>query len=302
MNRRWGALLLATGVAAGLVGCGAAADGGPRIVATTNILGDIAQNVVGDAVEVVTLMPPGADPHSFEISAQEAAMLRDADLVISNGLGLEEGVQHHVDAAVEDGVPRFVAGDHVSVLEFATDDASGPDPHFWTDPARVTELLDPLADAIAEHVPGIDAAALAESADAYAAHVDELDAELEAAFAGLPSERRRLVTNHHVFGYLAERYDFEVIGAVLPSGTTLAAPSASDLEELASAIREAGVPAIFADSSQPARVAEVLADEAGVEVEIVALFTESLSGPGEGAGTYLEMMRSNGERIASALR
>ncbi|PJJ70554.1 zinc/manganese transport system substrate-binding protein [Diaminobutyricimonas aerilata] len=302
MNRAWGALLIAIGVAAGLVGCDAVTQGGPRIVATTNILGDVAQNVVGDAVEVVTLMPPGADPHSFEISAQEAAMLRDADLIISNGLGLEEGVQHHVDAAVEDGVPTFVAGDHVSVLEFATDDASGPDPHFWTDPARVTELLGPLADAIAEHVPGVDAVALAESAEVYAAQVAELDADLEAAFAALPSERRRLVTNHHVFGYLAERYDFEVIGAVLPSGTTLAAPSASDLEELASAIRDAGVPAIFADSSQPARVAEVLAEEAGVEVEIVSLFTESLSGAGEGAETYLEMMRTNGERIASALR
>jgi len=92
-----------------------------------------------------------------------------------------------------------------------------------------------------------------------------------------------------------------VVGAILPSGTTLASPIASDLEELAEVIRDTGVPAVFADSSQPARLAEVLADEVGLDVEVVGLFTESLGPSGSGAATYLEMLNTNTDRIVEAL-
>ena len=104
-----------------------------------------------------------------------------------------------------------------------------------------------------------------------------------------------------VFGYLAERFDFRVIGAVIPSGTTLAAPSASDLRDLVDAIEEANVPTIFAESSQPDRLVQVLAEEAGIDISVVELFTESLSETGEGADTYLTMMRTNTERITTGL-
>ncbi|MNI47009.1 Manganese ABC transporter substrate-binding lipoprotein precursor [compost metagenome] len=111
-----------------------------------------------------------------------------------------------------------------------------------------------------------------------------------------------MVTNHHVFGYLAKRFDFQVVGAVVPGGTTLAAPSAADLRQLSEAIRSAGVPTIFADSSQPDRLVQVLASEAGVNVQVAELFTESLTGPDGGAASYLDMMRANTDRIASGLK
>jgi zinc/manganese transport system substrate-binding protein len=129
----------------------------------------------------------------------------------------------------------------------------------------------------------------------------KLDADMAAAFAALPRERRALVTNHHVFGYLAKRYDFRVIGAVIPGGTTLAAPSAADLRHLSQAINTAAVPTIFAESSQPDRLVQVLASEAGVNVQVRELFTESLTRPGGGAPTYLEMMRANTGRIVQGL-
>lgn len=121
------------------------------------------------------------------------------------------------------------------------------------------------------------------------------------AFASVPADRRRLVTNHHVFGYLADRYGFRVVGAVIPSGTTLASPSASDLDSLATAVRKAGVPAIFADSSQPDRLAQVLKRESGIDVDVVPLFSESLTPKGQGAATYLQMMRANTEAITKGL-
>ena len=288
--------------AAGLAGCAAAEpDNGPRVVVTTNILGDVVERVAGGEAAVTTLMRPNADPHSFEISAQEAALLESADLVVSNGLGLEEGLQQHLDRAHAAGAPSVVAGEHVEVLPYASADAGGaPDPHFWTDPARMADVVDALEAALAE-VPGVDPGAVGANADAYRGELDALDAEMASAFASIPEERRALVTNHHVFGYLADRFGFRVIGAVIPGGTTLASPSAADLRDLAAAVTEAGVPTIFAESSQPDRLVQVLASEAGIRVGVVELFTESLTEPGEGADSYVTMMRANTARITEGL-
>ncbi|PZE84004.1 zinc ABC transporter substrate-binding protein AztC [Curtobacterium sp. MCBD17_032] len=288
-------------LALGATGCTAAgSDDRPLVAVTTNILGDVVERVVGDSADVMVLMPRGADPHSFEVSAQEAARLRTADLVVENGLGLEEGVARHVEAAASDGVRVFTAGEAIDVLEWTSEDASGPDPHFWTDPARMTDVVDALGQELHD-VPGLDDEALDTALGSYRADLDTLDEDMTVAFDALPEDRRALVTNHHVFGYLADRFGFRVVGAVIPSGTTLASPSAADLRDLAAAIEATGVPTIFVDASQPARLAEVLADEVDVHVEIRSLATESLTAEGEGADSYLEMMRSNTEAIVDGL-
>lgn len=292
-----GILALAIGVAA----CSPAEDSAPHVVVTTNILGDVVENIAGDQARVTTLMKRNADPHSFEISAREAAEMDRADLLVSNGLGLEEGLQQHLDRAIGSGVSSVVAGDVIEVLAYASNDAGGAaDPHFWTDPARMAHVVDAVEAALLD-TDGVDAGRIRANADDYRAELAALDAEMTAAFAAIPDDRRALVTNHHVFGYLADRFDFRLIGAVIPGGTTLAAPSAADLRELASAIEAAGVPTIFAESSQPDRLVQVLASEADVDVDVVELFTESLTEPGEGADTYLTMMRVNTERIATGL-
>ncbi len=273
----------------------------PTITVTTTILGDVVGEIVGDQADVVVLMPSGADPHSFAISAKDAARLREADLLVSNGLGLEEGIATQLESAVADGVPQLSVGDHADPLDFAVDGSAGlPDPHFWTDPDRMVLVVDALDDAL-DRVPGIDADRLEQRSNAYRDELAVLAGEMEAAFATIPPQHRALVTNHHVFGYFAERFDFQVVGAVVPSGTTLAAPSASDLADLAAAIRATGVPAIFADSSQPDRLAQVVAEETGLDIEVIPLFTESLSPAGQGAETYLDMMRTNTSRIVDGL-
>ncbi|MEI7055052.1 zinc ABC transporter substrate-binding protein AztC [Nocardioides sp. CCNWLW239] len=301
--RRLLGIAAAIALATTLAACSGAADGDdrPHIVVTTNILGDVVANTVGDAARVTTLMRPDADPHSFEISAREAATMRDADLVVSNGLGLEEGLQRHLDQAAEAGVETYVAGDHIDVLDYSDGEAAGaPDPHFWTDPARMRDVVDGLEAAVKD-IEGIDAPAVEDAATAYDTELEKLDQEMTDSFGRIPEQHRSLVTNHHVFGYLAERFDFRVVGAVIPGGTTLAAPSAADLRDLTEAIEQAGVPTIFAESSQPDRLIQVLADEAGVDVGVSELFTESLTEKGQGADTYLSMMRANTERITSGL-
>ncbi|KQU07036.1 ABC transporter substrate-binding protein [Rhodococcus sp. Leaf7] len=295
------AAVVTIGVFLSVTACSVVGDDRPSVMVSTNILGDVVVELVGDEVDVVTLMKPDADPHSFEISAQEGARLRSADLVVSNGLGLEEGLQQHLDAAAAENVPMFVAGDSIDVLDYREGDAAGsPDSHFWTDPARMIAVVDALEPVLAG-LDGVDPTAIAERAGVYRTKLDTLDAEMSAAFAAIPDERRALVTNHHVFGYLADRFDFEVVGAVIPGGTTLAAPSASDLSDLVDAVNTTGVRTIFAESSSPDRLVQALASEADIRVDVVPLFTESLSGADGGAPDYLTMMRVNTERIATGL-
>ncbi|GAB2640509.1 zinc ABC transporter substrate-binding protein AztC [Nocardia goodfellowii] len=279
-------------------------DSGDRkgIVVTTNILGDLTRGIVGDAAPVTVFMPAGADPHSFAISARQAAEIEQAALVVHNGLGLEEGVARNVAAAVEAGVPTLSVAEKLDPINYSSDESKGkPDPHFWTDPKRVRTAVELISARVLEEVDGIDAAAVRTRTERYLAELDQLDAWMTQQFATIPAGKRKLVTNHHVFGYFAQRFDFQVVGAVIPSGTTLASPSASDLSNLADAIRTAGVGAIFVDSSQPDRLARVLAERVGLNVQVIGLYTESLTEPGQGAGSYLEMARANTEDIVRGL-
>ncbi|MHC5260927.1 zinc ABC transporter substrate-binding protein AztC [Streptomyces sp. UC4497] len=276
----------------------------PRIVVTTNILGDVTRQIAGDQAEVTVLMKPNADPHSFGLSARQAADIERADLVVHNGLGLEENVLRHVDAARESGVATFEVGKAVDPLTFHTGDDAGDgqaDPHFWTDPDRMRKAADLIADQITEHVDGVDDSAVRAQADRYDKELAKLSTWMEKSFERVPEKRRAIVTNHHVFGYLADRFDLRVVGAVVPSGTTLASPSSSDLRSLTQAMDEAGVRTVFADSSQPTRLAEVLRKEMGGGVQVVKLYSESLTAKGEGADTYLRMMRANTTAMTKGL-
>ena len=130
--------------------------------------------------------------------------------------------------------------------------------------------------------------------------------ELEASIAiadcsPIPPERRKLVTNHDALGYFADRYDYEVVATVIPGGSTLGEPSAADLSALVELIAEEGIPAIFAETTAPAALAEAVAAELGEGVEVRTLYTGSLGAPGSGADTYVGMMRTNAATIADAL-
>ncbi|MGP4030174.1 zinc ABC transporter substrate-binding protein AztC [Actinomadura sp. 3N407] len=302
-NRRYvTGLLVALFLAVTGTGCSAPGAGRSGVVVTTNILGDITRTIVGDQAEVTVLMKPNADPHSFGVSAQQAARIENAALLVHNGLGLEEGVARNVQAARDQGVPTLAVGEGIDPITYAEGrTARQPDPHFWTDPVRVLKAIDLITTRVTEHVEGVDAGKVRANAAAYRTKVSALDRRMRGELGKIPPSRRKLVTSHHVFGYLAQRYGLEVIGAVIPSGTTLASPSGSDLKSLADAVRRAGVPTVFADSSQPDRLAQVMAREAGLRIKIVPLYSESLTDADGGAPTYLRMMRANTDAISTGL-
>ncbi len=297
-------LVLVLAGATGAVGaCGgsptdSSAGGGPRIVVTTSILGDVVTNLVGDSARVEVLMPPGSSPHDFAPSPQQVAALRSADVVIVNGLGFEAGLLDTIEAAADDGTVVVQATDGIEPLTLAGSGAV--DPHFFTDPVRMREAASYLVAELTARLPALDTDAQRSRAAGYLDELTALDEEVTKVLAPIPAERRRLVTNHEVFGYFAARYGFEVIGAVIPGGSTLAEPSAADLARLAAQIERAGVPAIFAETSSSTRLAEALAGE-GRAVAVVSLYSESLGEAGSDGATYLGMVRANAARIAGAL-
>lgn len=302
--RRLTPILVAAGLAVAAA-CGDSAsstEDRPVVAVSTNILADVVSEVGGPDLEVIDLMPRGADPHSFGLSAEQAARIETADLIITNGLGLEEGLATTLERLAGD-VPILEIGPYLDPITYSSDvAATGPsvDPHVWTDPLRMVTAVEVITSELATLAPHAEDG-IAERAETYTAELEDLDRWIAERIGGIDPERRRLVTNHHVFGYFADRYGFVEVGAVIPSGTTLASPSAADLAELAGQIEDSGMSTIFADSSQPDRLAQALASEVGVHVEVVSLYTESLGPPGSGAATYLEMMRYNAEAIVASL-
>jgi zinc/manganese transport system substrate-binding protein len=276
---------------------------GAEIVVSSNILGDVVRELVGGLASVETLMPPNTDPHDFAASARQAADMRSAQVLVVNGLGFESGLGDAIAAARHDGVKVIEVAPLAPRLHPIDEDGHGApvtDPHVFTDPSRMAVAVGALADRLSDAVPALDTDAFRTRTEDYVRSLRALDAEVRRILAPIPAARRVLVTNHDSLGYFADRYGFRVLGAVIPSLSTLAAPSAADLTDLAGVIERSGVPAVFADTSSPKRLSEALARE-GHGVRVVTLFVESLGAKGSGAATYEDMVRTNARRIARAL-
>lgn len=312
-----------------------------RVVATTTIIADVARSVGGERVEVMALIPFDADAHAFTATPSDVAAVAQADIVLVNGAGLEVFLSGLLENAgdvqpvvVSQGVPVLAFGGQGHDDDEDDDHAEGPyigvlgvdadcgdhsdddedaddehmddehdhgecDPHFWTDPANVMIWADNIAAAFAAADPAY-AEFYSANAAAYKRDLAELDAQIEALLEGIPHEERVIVTNHEFLAYFAARYDFEIVGVVIPGGTTLAEPSPRELAALIGTIRDEGVRAIFAEVSDPGALAAVIAADLG-GVQVVTLYSDSLSGPGGPASSYIDYMLHNARAIAAAL-
>lgn len=285
------------------------ASGRPLVIATTPILGDLVRQVGGDQVNVDVLIPLGADPHDFEPSAAQAAQLRDASLIVANGLGLEERLEPALDGAQKDGVPVFEVGEQVDPLALSTADEEGhtegeghgaEDPHIWLDPERMATAASLVATQLAT-TTGLDAAPFQERAATYADAARAAETEARALLAELPADQRKLITNHDVLEYFAQRFNLEVIGTVIPGGSTLAEPSAADLSELVALVKANNVKAIFSESTVSSKLIESLAREVGSQVSVIELSTDTLGEPGSPTATYPGLIVTTARLIANGL-
>ncbi|MBX2997027.1 MAG: zinc ABC transporter substrate-binding protein [Caldilineaceae bacterium] len=277
-----------------------------HVVATSNIVADVVAQIGGDHIDLYAMLPVGADPHSYQATPQDLRMLTDADIVFINGLGLEEAMALTLE---EFAAKTVVVNTGVDTTEFGDEhdhahgeDAhhhEGDDPHTWFSIHAVEMWTHNIAYALSDLDPA-NAAAYEVAAAAYVEELEALHDELEALVAQIPVEQRRLVTDHDALGYLAAEYGFEIVGSIIPSFSTLAEPSAQQLAALQEQIRAEGVRAIFVSTTVSARMETQLAQDLGIQV--VRIYTGSLSEADGPAGNYLDFMRYNVTSIVDTLK
>jgi len=264
-----------------------------NVVVTTTILGDVVANVAGDAFDPQVLLDPGQNPHTAPLDPSMLRAIVEADVVLAQGLGFEEFLEDALEASgdeinlvrVSDGVPTRQLGDVV-------------DQHAWFNPANVAIWTDNVREVLVDLDP-THAEQYAINALRYQGKLAELDAYIEERVSELDSEQRKIVADHRAWGYFADRYGFEFLGAVIPNLSDNAEPSARDVAKTIEVIREENVPAVFVGNTARPDVAEQVAEETGAA--IVRLYTGSLSDPDGPAPTYRAHMRFNVNAIVDAL-
>jgi zinc/manganese transport system substrate-binding protein len=303
-------------------GCGTSRDAaGPRsgklkVVATFSVLGDFVHNVGGDQVDLITLVGPDGDAHTFEPAPTDGVALAKADVLFENGASLEPWLDGLYKSS-QTKARRVVVSKGLKLIEADEDehkngqkspkkDADGHkhedlDPHVWHDARNAMHIVEVIRDQLGELDPA-NAEKYKANAASYLQQLKDLDGWVVQTVATLPEGERRLVTSHDTFGYFARRYGFQVLGSGLESVSTEASdPSAADFAKLVDTIKAVKVPAIFTENVHNPKLMQRLAKEAGVRLA-PDLFTDALGKAGSGGDTYEKMMRHNVTTIVGQLK
>jgi zinc/manganese transport system substrate-binding protein len=297
---RRGAVLVAAALA--LAACGSGSAGSPHgldVIATTTQIGDWAHLVAGPDAAVHQILQPNTDPHEYEPRPSDVEATARADLVFENGDRLDQWMSKVISSA----------GGHPAVVDLATTvpvklpgessgaEASRYDPHWWHDPRNAIAAVQRIEAALAKAEPS-KKAAFERRAQAYVKQLRSLDSGIAACFAAVPKTERKLVTDHDAFNYFAARYAIRVVGAIIPSQTSQAQPSAGETARLIAMIKRERVHAVFPESSINPRLARTVARETGARSDLV-LFGDTLGPAGSAGATYLGMEAANARRMAT---
>jgi len=283
-----------------------------RVVATTTIVGDVVSNVGGTTIELTTLLPVNADPHAYELTPADLRAVSNAHVVFINGLGLEEFLEEML-RNVGVGVPVISLSEGIDPLSFGDEDQheenapdesgeehdhGGFDPHVWFDPTNVKIWTDRVAQTLSTLDPNNRSLYEGKAAE-YKEALADLDEWIMESVSQIPKADRKLVTDHRSFGYFAARYDFNVVGAVIPFYSSAAEASAQEIAELQVRVRELGVKTLFVGMTVNPNVVRAVVEDTGIEM--VRLYTGSLSDPEGPAGSYIDFMEFNTESVVNAL-
>jgi zinc/manganese transport system substrate-binding protein len=280
-------------------GCGGTGSAGGKldVVATTTQIGDWVRQVGGDAVSVHQILQPNTDPHEYEPRPSDVEDSAGAKLVFVNGDNLDQWMGQ----VISDGGSGAEVVDLGAVVplrlpgESSGAEASKYDPHWWHDPRNAEAAVREIARKLTATEPS-KGRLFERNAAAYLAKLRTLDAAIARCIDTIPVSRRKLVTDHDAFGYFAARYGIDVIGAVIPSQTTQAQPSAKDVSELIGLIEREGVKAVFPESSLSAKVADAIAGQTGASAAYT-LYGDTLGPAGSDGATYLSMEVANAESM-----
>jgi ABC-type Zn uptake system ZnuABC Zn-binding protein ZnuA len=265
-----------------------------QVVTTTTVFADIVRAVGGSRANVRSIIPPGVGPEDYEPKPADARALADARLIVSNGVGLDDFLDRLLSSTGSGGAARLVLGEGLPTIDVDGE----PNPHFWLDPTIVkTGYLPKIVDALSTLDP-VHRSTFEANAAAYGKQLDDLDAALKAEVATIPPANRKLVTFHDAFPYFARHFGFDLVGVVLPNVGQ--EPTASDLAALVEKVKAAHIEAVFSEAQFNPKLAQTLADEAGISRVITTLYNDALGPPP--ADSYPGMMRWNVQHIVEALK
>ncbi|MDB9494084.1 zinc ABC transporter substrate-binding protein [Spirulina subsalsa CS-330] len=270
----------------------------PQVVTTSTILADLTAEVGGDEIELISILQPGDDPHIYEPVPRDTVALEEADLILYNGYQLEPALIRLIEG-VGTQVPRFAVGEVVEPLALNDEGQRVPDPHVWGDAENAIAMVAAIRDQLIALSPD-DADLFTANADRLTAELQDLDAWITAQIASIPPAQRQLVTTHDAFAYYVAAYDLTMLGTLIGISTE-EQPSAQTVKALSDAIRAAGVPAIFAETTINDSLIQAVATEAQVTLADQPLYSDSLGAPGSNGDSYIKMLVANTEAIATAL-
>jgi len=265
-----------------------------RVVTTTTVFADIVKAVGGRRTSVQSIIPSGVGPEDYEPKPQDARTLATAQLIVSNGVGLDDFLDRLLTSTGAGDATRLVLGEGLPAIEVDGE----PNPHFWLDPSIVkTGYLPKIVAALSTADPA-DKSMFEANAAAYSTQLDALDAELLAEVQTIPEANRKLVTFHDAFPYFAKHFGFELIGVVVANVGQ--EPTPAELADLVAKVKAAHVKAVFSEAQFNPKLSQTLAEEAGISQVVTTLYNDAL-GPAP-ADSYLGMMRWNMQHIVEALR
>jgi manganese/iron transport system substrate-binding protein len=287
----------ARGTPAGSDGLASAGTGPVVVVATTTVFADMVQNVGGNLVQAVSLVPRNGDVHTFEPKPADVVTVSKAQLIVMNGLGLDDWVEKTVTNAAAGGTPLIKLGDGLPGVDMLPgEDPGTQNPHLWMDVKYAELYVDRISAALVQVDPA-HATAYQSQAAAYRTRLDALDAEVRSTIATIPEANRKLVAFHDAFPYYAREYGVTIVGvAVEAPGQD---PSAGYTAKLIQAIRAAGVKAIFSEAQFPTKLVDQLARETGTTV-VANLYDDALGDPP--ITSYEAIIRWDTDQLVAALK
>ena len=263
-----------------------------NVLATTPMLGDFVNEIGGDNINLTILMPPEADPHTYDPSPQDASKIADADIVFYVGLKYEPAaLVKLLENTLDNEAVLVEVGESINPIEFSEeghddhDDEEGhddhkghdhgaEDPHFWFDPLRVVMAVELMMNQLIELDPS-NSEAYKTAADAYISELNELDSTVSALIETVPSKNRKLITTHESLGYLEARYGVEVLTTIIPSLTSADEISPAELVDVLDVIEDNNIKVIFVESEAPSVYADTIAAEANIKT-VTGLWVETL--------------------------
>ncbi len=268
-----------------------------NVVATTGIVADVVENIGGDKIELVTLIPPGADPHTFQPRPTDYSKMIDADVVFINGAGLEEFLNKSFKEIMKKA--HIVSLSKGLKLKMSRSKKGEPNPHVWFSPLNIIVWAEKISDELKKLDPS-NGSYYTENMKSYVSKLESLDSWIRKEVNTIPQDRRKLITGHYFMDYFADEYGFKVVGAIFKSHTTAAQPSAKDISALVDIIKKSSIKAIFVGKYSNKKVANEIARETGALV--VPIYTGTLDKKGGEVCSYIDLMKYDVTMIVENLK